>query len=123
MFALPYSSVCIRARFATRSVNEELLAISRERKQPLVRARKPSEAAASSLRQKAEGASVDSGAAAAVVDDDDDSNNNGGSGSGSDTSAAVLIAAALQQQSERPPLRFLYDCDDLLEAAAAVRAF
>jgi len=88
-------------------VNEELLAISRERKQPLVRARKPSEAAASSLRQKAEGASVDSG----------------GSGSGSDTSAAVLIAAALQQQSERPPLRFLYDCDDLLEAAAAVRAF
>ena len=120
MFALPYSSVCIRARFATRSVNEELLAISRERKQPLVRARKPSEAAASSLRQKAEGASVDSGAAAVV---DDDSNSSGGSGSGSDTSAAVLFAAALQQQSERPPLRFLYDCDDLLEAAAAVRAF
>ena len=105
-------------------MNEELLAISRERKQPLVRARKPSEAAASSLRQKAEGASVDSGAAAVVDDDDSNSNNGGsGSGSGSGTSAAVLIAAALQQQSERPPLRFLYDCDDLLEAAAAVRAF
>jgi len=82
-----------------------------------MRARKPSEAVASCLRQKAEATGVDS---APVVDDD--SNSNGGpGGGGSDTSAAVLIAAALQQQSERPPLRFLYDCDDLLEAAAAVR--